>query len=423
MDNVVLQLGLVAALILINAIFAGTEMALVTLREGQLNRLEESGGSGTVLARLARDPNRFLATIQIVITLAGFLASAYAAISLAAPLADNLGFLGNAAGPVAVVLVTLGISFVTLVLGELAPKRLAMQRAERWGMIMARPLIFIAKLVSPIVWLLSKATNGVVRLFGGDPMRQGEALTEQELRHLMVSQTTFSAQQREIISGAFDISDRSLREILRPRREVLVLDTSLSPEQAKHRLKEAGHSRAPVGPDANLDNSIGVVHLRDLIGATEPLAELVAPPLIFPESAKALDALRRMQQERQHLAIVVDEHGSGEGIITIEDLLEELVGEIYDESDPDLAGVERHPDGSIELPGSFPIHDLVDIGVALPDGEYTTVAGAVLDALGRLPEAPGDTIAIDGWTATVLSVEDRAITRVRLVAGPERPDD
>ena len=414
MDNIALQLSLVGILILINAAFAGTEIALISLREGQLKRLEESGGSGVVLAKLARDPNRFLATIQIAITLSGFLASAYAAISLAEPVARQLDFFGNAAVPVSIIVVTLAISFVSLVFGELAPKRLAMQRSEKWGMATARPLALVARLTSPLVWLLSKSTNAVVRLLGGDPSRQGEALTEQELRDLMSSQTTFSLHQREIIAGAFDISERLLREILVPRRDVLVLDASMSPEEALQVLIESGHSRAPVAPDGNLDVSTGIIHLRDLVGAKGSLTELATTPLVFPETAKALDALRDMQHARQHMAIVVSEHGSGEGILTIEDLIEELVGEIYDESDRDLLGVEHGADGSMELPGNFPIHDLTDINVEFPEGEYTTVAGAVLDELGRLPEKPGDVVTVNGWRVTILAVEDRAITRVRL---------
>jgi putative hemolysin len=427
MDNIALQLTLIGILILINAAFAGTEIALISLREGQLNRLEESGGAGRVLARLARDPNRFLATIQIAITLSGFLASAYAAVSLADPVARQLDFLGNAAVPVSIIVVTLGIAFMSLVFGELAPKRLAMQSAERWGLVTARPLTVLASIASPIVWLLSKSTNIVVRLLGGDPNLQGEALTEQELRDLMSSQTTFSLLQREIISGAFDISERRLRELLVPRRDVLVLDASLSAEEALAMLLESGHSRAPVAPEGNLDLSTGIVHLRDLIGASGVLADLAGPPTVFPETAKALDVLREMQHARQHLAIVVSEHGSGEGIITIEDLIEELVGEIYDESDKDLIRVEHLPDGSLELPGNFPMHDLEDVGVALPEGEYTTIAGAVLDSLGRLPEEPGDVVDIDGWQLRVLAVEDRAITRVRLrkldktADGPQEP--
>jgi putative hemolysin len=413
------QLTLIALLILINAVFAGTELALVTLREGQLNRLEARGGSGLALSRLARDPNRFLATIQIVITLAGFFASASAAVTLSGPLAEYLPWFGDRADIAAIVVVTLIISYLTLVLGELAPKRLAMQQAEKWGLVMARPLSAIAVVTKPVVWLLSRSSDVVVRLPGGDPSRHGEEVTAEEIRELLISQTTISPQQRVIISGAFEISERTLREILRPRREVVVLASDMAAEDGVRALLEAGHSRAPVAVHANLDEVVGVVHLRDLIPHAGNVAEVAKAPLVFPETARALVALREMQKNRQHLAIVISEHGAGEGIVTIEDLIEEVVGEIYDESDKDVLAVERRPDGSLSLPGQFPIHDLVDLGVELPEGDYTTVAGLVLDRLGRIPNAPGDRVTINGWEATVLGVANRAITRVRL----RRKDD
>lgn len=414
MDSIWPQLTLIAFLILVNAVFAGTELALVSLREGQLQRLEAEGGSGAILSRLARDPNRFLATIQIVITLAGLFASASAAVTLSGPLATYLGWFGNSADVAALVILTLIISYLTLVLGELAPKRLAMQNAERWGLFMARPLSAIATVTKPFVWLLSRSSDVVVRLFRGDPSRHGEEVTNEEIRELLISQGTMTPQQRVIISGAFDISERTLREILLPRRDVVVLDHKMTAEEGVARLLEFGHSRAPVAVDANLDNVVGVVHLRALIGHKGLVGDVSRPPLVFPETARALVALREMQQTRQHMAVVISEHGSGEGIVTIEDLIEELVGEIYDESDRDVLTVERRPDGSLILPGRFPIHDLIDLGVDLPEGDYTTIAGLVLNGLGRIPQEPGDRTTVGGWEATVLGVEDRAITRVEL---------
>lgn len=413
-DGIWLQLTLVAFLVMLNAIFAGAELALVSLREGQLRRLADQGRSGAVLADLARDPNRFLATIQIVITLSGFFASASAAVTLAQPVADGLGFLGEAARPVSVVLVTLAIAYVTLVVGELAPKRLAMQRAEGWGLFVARPLSWLAAVTRPVVWLLSKSADLVVRVLGGDPGQRAQEVTEDEVRDMATNLSLFSPEHRVIISGAFDISERSLRQILRPRRDVVVLDESLPTAEGIARLMGAGHSRAPVAPDADLDRVRGVVHLRDLIDRDTSVGEVAKSPLIFPETVEALDALREMRRVRQHLAIVINEHGTAEGIVTIEDLLEELVGEIYDESDRDVARVVRLPSGAMEMPGSFPVHDLEDVGIDLPAGEYTTVAGMVLEALGRIPEEPGDTVTVGDWKVTVLAVDDRAITRVRL---------
>lgn len=424
MNGVVPQLILVVVLVLLNAAFAGTELALVSLREGQLQRLEQRSATGAILARLARQPNQFLATIQIGITLAGFLASAAAAVSLSEPLVEPLGFLGGAAEAVAIIVVTLILSYVTLVFGELAPKRVAMQKAEKWGLVMARPLNFLTTLTRPAVWLLSKSSDVAVRLMGADPTRQREEVSEEELRDMVATQMTFTPEQRRIMDGAFQIAKRSLDEVLVPRSEVFVLDAEWTCKEALKALAESGHSRAPVAPRRNLDHVVGLVHLRQLLGAgNEPVASIAVDVPVFPDAAKALTTLRELQSRRAQLAIVANEHGGIEGIITIEDLIEELVGEIYDETDPDLATVVYQPDGSFDLPGRFPIHDLNSLDVELPEGDYATIAGLVLDRLGRIPTEPGDVIEVDGWAITVQGVHRRGISEVHLVrivelAGP-----
>lgn len=416
MNGLLPQLVLVGLLVLLNAAFAGTELALVSLREGQLQRLENHSKTGAVLAGLAREPNRFLATIQIGITLAGFLASAAAAVSLAEPLVDPLSFLGGAAETVSIMLVTLILAYVTLVFGELAPKRVAMQRAERWALVAARPLAFMSKLTRPAVWLLSHSTNLAVRLMGGDPARQREEVTEEELRDMVAAQASFTPKQRLIIDGAFEISERTLHEVLLPRREVFVLDADLGSVEARHLLAQSGHSRAPVGDQGSLDDVIGIVHLRDLlVDDDQAVRELVTEMCAFPDSVGVLDALHSMQSQRVQMALVINEHGSAAGIVTMEDLVEELVGEIYDETDRDVVAVRHESDGAMILPGGFPIHDLGDIGVdEVPEGAYTTVAGLVLDRLGRLPEVPGDQVEVGDWQLEITGVDRRAITEVRL---------
>jgi putative hemolysin len=416
------QLVLVAVLVLVNAAFSGTEMALVSLREGQLQRLEQRSATGALVARLARDPNKFLATIQVGITLAGFLASAAAAVSLSEPLERNLDFLGGAARPVSIVVVTLLLAYFTLVFGELAPKRVAMQRAERWALLSARPLAMMSTLTRPVVWLLSRSTDLAVRLLGGDPSVQREAVTEAELRELVGTQPTITPQQRRIIDGAFEISERTLDEVLRPRPDVVVLDADWTAAQALDALVASGHSRAPVAHDGNLDDVVGAVHLRDLIGhGDRPVGELSSELAAFPETAGVLDVLHEMQTRRVQLVLVVDEHGAAAGIVTVEDLLEEIVGEIYDETDRDVVSVRREADGSLLMPGRFPVHDLVDVGVDdMPEGPYATVAGLVLDLLGRVPEVPGDTVVVAGRRIEVLAVDGRAITEVRI--GPKQDD-
>ncbi|MGH9243937.1 MAG: hemolysin family protein [Acidimicrobiales bacterium] len=415
MIDVLPEVGLVAVLVLLNAGFAGTELALVSLREGQLRRLERRSATGVVLARLARDPNRFLATIQIGITLAGFLASAAAAVSLAEPLEDPLGFLGGAAEPAAVVLVTLVLAYVTLVFGELAPKRVAMQRAEGWGLVAARPLAAMSVLTRPAVWFLSRSTDVAVRLLRGDPSRQREAVTAEELRDLVATQAKFTPKQRLIIDGAFEIAERTLSEVLRPRPDVFVVDAAIPVRSALAELAASGHSRAPVALGANLDDVCGVVHLRDLLAdGDRPVGEIAAELVALPETVAVLDALHELQTRRAQLAVVVDEHGAAAGIVTMEDLVEELVGEIYDESDRDVVGVQRGPDGSFTLAGRFPVHDLSDLGIhEIPTGDYATVAGLLLDRLGRIPDRPGDRVEINAWTFEVLDVRRHAITQVR----------
>jgi putative hemolysin len=407
------QLALVGFLVLLNAAFAGSELALVSLREGQLQRLESTSRNGKALARLARDPNRFLATIQIGITLAGFLASASAAVSLAEPVEEQLGFAGGAARPVSIIAVTLVLSYVTLVLGELAPKRLAMQRAERWGLLVARPLSALSTATRPVVWFLSRSTDLVVRLFGGDPSKEREEVTEEEIRDLVAAQTSFTPQQRTIIEGAFEVAERHIHEVLRPRPGVFTIDAEARCPDACRDLAASGHSRAPVCVQGNLDDVIGVVHLRDLLDRDDRIVRDVAAPVpVVPESAGVLPTLREMQRQRSQMVVVVNEHGGAEGIVTIEDLVEELVGEIYDETDRDILSVRREADGSMVIPGQFPVHDLIDLGIAVPRGDYATLAGFLLAELQRVPDGPGDTVHHDPWSFTVTGVEDRAITEV-----------
>lgn len=419
MNGYLLDVALIGLLVLLNAAFAGSEMALISLREGQLNKLEREGGArGARLVRLARDPNRYLATIQIGITLAGFLASAAAAVSLAEPLVQTLDFLGSAAKPVAVAGVTVVLAFVTLVLGELAPKRIAMQRALPWALKVARPLDLLSRISRPAVALLGASTNTVVRLCGGRPEAATDEVSQEELRDLVSGHQGLLAEQREIISSALELQDRILREVLVPRGAVLSLDSDVTAGEALAAMAGTGHSRVPVTRSGGLDDVVGVLHWSSLVsGAAAPVGTLATPALVLPETMRVSDALRELRSQRQQMAIVVDEYGAADGMVTLEDLLEEVVGEIYDETDTDTAGIEAAADGSFVLPGTFPIHDLVDLGVAVDPrhtGEYATIAGIVLKRLGRVPDLPGDVVELEGWSIVVLDVAHHAVTRVRL---------
>ncbi|MFN2345995.1 MAG: hemolysin family protein [Dermatophilaceae bacterium] len=407
------QLTLVGFLIVINAAFAGSEIALISLREGQLARLEQRSPRGRALARLARQPNRFLSTIQIGITLAGFLASATAAVALAEPLVEPLSFLGRGARPAAIFTITLGLTFITLVFGELAPKRLAMQRAESWALLAARPLTLLARITAPAIWLLSHSTDLTVRLFGGDPNRDRQEVTEEEIRDLIAAQSSYTDEQRQIIDGALEVADRTLRQIVVPRSRVVGIPADLPVADALTRLAAAGHSRAPVFTDG-LDDADRTISVLGLIGRTGTVADHARPALALPESLNAVDALRELQTQRQQLALVVSEHGGIEGIITVEDLVEELVGEIYDEHDRDILSVQHHPDGSMLLPGTFPLHDLADLAIDIPDHpEVTTIGGLIIDQLGRIPE-PGDQVHIAGLHLEVVTIRNRTPDQVRV---------
>jgi putative hemolysin len=419
MNRLGVQLLVLAVLIGVNGLLAGTEMALVSLRESQARKLErDDPRRGRALRRLLDNPNRFLSAVQLGITLAGFLASAAAAVTLADRLAAQMDFLGRYASAVAVVIVTAILTFVTLVFGEIAPKRMAMQKAERWSLRAARPLSWFAWITWPAVWLLSATTNLVLTVAGVSPSGRQAPVTEEEFRDLIAGQPAFTAVEKEVIAGALEIGDRTLEQVMRPRSEVFMLPAGVTAHEGLNMLIESGHTRAPVVGPGGLDDLTGVVHMRDLVLAAGVVAEAARPAVVLPQNMRALEGLSRLRQERQQMAVVLSEHLQAEGIVTIEDLLEEIVGEIYDEMDKDFQTVQELPGGVISLPGSFPIHDLPDIGVELPSGPYSSVAGLVLHRLTRLPAREGDTVDMGRWRLTVTGV--RGLTIVRVELAPRR---
>ncbi len=412
---------LVALLIGVNAVLAGSEMAFVSLREGQVRRLATTSRNGARVAQLAQDPNRYLSAVQLGITLAGFLASATVALSMSEPVADRLEVLGRFATPVAVTLVTLGVALISLVLGELVPKRIAMQRAQRWSVAVARPLTWFIALTRPVIVALSAMTDVVVRAVGGDPDRHRDAVTDEEIVDFVEAQPHLTDTQRQIMSGAIEIAERTLRQVLVPRNRVAALDADMSAGDGLLALRRADHSRAPV-VNGSLDDPVGQVRLRDLIEIDGKVSDVATPILSLPESLTVLESLRQLQTSRTQLAAVLDEHGGTAGIITVEDLVEELVGEIYDEADLDILSVERDATGALVLPGSFPIHDLIDLDISMPVGTFVTLAGLVLAELGHLPDV-GDHAIVAGYDIEVLELDRRSITRVRLVATPAESEE
>jgi len=416
-----LNIAIVPALILIEALFVASEIALVSLREGQVRALAVQGRRGAAVAHLVRDPNRYLSTVQIMITLTALLSSAFGAVTLSAQARDAMvdhGVRPGVAGAIGFIGVTLSISFVTLVIGELVPKRLALQRSERTAMLVSPTLNRLAAITRPVIWLLSKCTNVLVRMFGGNPEAGHEEITEEELRGLVAAHESLSPDERRLIDEVFAAGNRTVAEVMVPRTEVTFLEASLTVSRALKVVSDSPHSRYPV-VDQGHDDVRGFVHMRDLLldgrrhrGRT--VGDVAREIKRLPGSKNVLAALSEMRREGYHLAIVVDEYGGTDGIVTLEDLIEEVIGEIRDEYDVASTGPARMRGGIIEVDGRLNLDDFAELtGLQLPEGPYETAAGYVMAALGRLPAA-GDTVHYDGYEIAVTAVDGRRAARVRV---------
>ncbi|HVV29822.1 MAG TPA: hemolysin family protein [Mycobacteriales bacterium] len=429
-----LSIVVVLALIVLEALFVAAEFALVSLREAQVRDMAAQGKRGRRVQRLVSNPNRFLAAVQIGVTLTALLSSAFGAITLSDKLGDGLEDAGlghTLARVIGFLGVTLVITFVTLVIGELAPKRLALQRVEGTAQVFAGPLEAIASLARPVIWLLSKATDGVVRLLGGDPDMTRTAITEEELRSLVAGHESLSSDERRLIDDVFEAQTRSIREVMRPRTEVEFLDAGMTLGRAAKLVADQPHSRYPVIGESQ-DDVVGFLHVRDLYrrptanaSRAVTVADVVRPVKLLPASKQVLPSLSEMRREGHHLAIVVDEYGGTAGIVTLEDLIEELVGEIRDEYDQGEPEARRLAGGRMEVDGLLNLDEFAEVtGVTLPDGPYETVAGFLVARLGRVAR-PGDETALDGVTLAVARMDGRRIDRIvvtrrsNLLAGPD----
>jgi putative hemolysin len=430
--RVALDIIIVLVIVSIGGFFAAAEMALVSLREGQVRSLARRGRRGAKAAALASDPNRFLASVQIGVTLATLVTGAYGAETLAGVLKDWMieqGLAQGIAGPLSFAIVTVCITLLTLVFSELAPKRLALQRTVPIALLAAPVLDVIARLARPVVWLLTVSVNLVVRLLGADPRQGREQMTEQEVRELVTGTQTLSVDERRIVGEVFDAGKRQIREVLRPRTEVEFLAAGTTVGEAAEIAAGVPYSRLPVYQDS-YDNVVGFVHIRDLLGPAAPargeLVDTAVRPVKFlPISKTVLSALSEMRRERVHLAIVVDEYGGTAGIVTLEDLVEELIGDITDEYDTGEAPATKLPEGEVEVDGLLNLDEFAEqTGIRLPEGPYETVAGFALAALGELP-TPGDAVEIPKFTITVTEMDGRRIARLRVtpVPEPEQPGD
>ncbi|MBO0811261.1 MAG: HlyC/CorC family transporter [Microlunatus sp.] len=397
MSAVLRDAGLILLFIVISGVFAAAEMALVSLRESQVRQLASRSSRGQTIVRLTANPNRFLSAVQLGVTLAGFLSAAFGGATLAGPLGSQLERLHLAPGvadTVALVVVTALISYVSIVVGELTAKRLALQRSESFAMALAPLVDFIARIARPVIWLLGVSTNGLVRLLGGDPAASREEVSSEEIRAMVSGSESLGEEERRIVEEVFAAGSRSLREVMVPRTEVDFLDADTPAYQAVREVNTAARSRYPVRGES-ADDIIGFVHIRDLLDPRVstraiPVRELVRPVVSLPDTVRVLLALTELRRQAAHLAIVVDEYGGTAGIVTLEDLVEELVGEITDEYDE--PEIDRGPDHDHEVDGLLTLEEFADrTGVELPEGHYDTVAGYFVARLGRIPEL-GDSI-------------------------------
>ncbi|MEU6264681.1 hemolysin family protein [Saccharopolyspora shandongensis] len=427
MDGVVWNLALVLLFVLFGGYFAAAEIALVSLRESQVRKLAERDRRGAKVAKLRGDSNRFLSAVQIGVTFAGFFASSYGGATIAVRLEPMLAGWGlpiGLAASVALVLVTLFVSYLSLVLGELAPKRLALQKSEAVAMFTAGVLDRLATLFRPLIWFLSKSTNAVVRLLGIDPRADEDKVSEEELRDMVRTNEQLTIEERRLLSDAFRATDRVLGEVMVPRTEVDFLDRTTPLPEAIAEVAGKPHSRYPVIRDT-ADDVVGFIHVRDLLAPTHgghearTVGDLTRPVTALPASKPVLAALSQMRRRGGHLAVVVDEYGGTAGIVTVEDLVEEVVGEIWDEYDPSAAPVRSKGDGSFEADGLLHRAEFEQqTGIALPEGPYDTVAGFVVSRLGRVP-AEGDTVDALGHRFTVRSMDGHRVSRLLVTKLPE----
>lgn len=423
MNQIWINVLVVLFFVLLGGFFAAAELALVSLRENQVQRLAESSRRGRRLASLTADPNRFLAAVQVGVTLAGFVSAGFGAAQIAPELAQPLISAGLAEGvaqTLAFVVITVLIAYLSLVLGELVPKRIALQRVEKVALFAAAPIDFIARLFRPFIVALSFSTNVIVRIFGIDPTAGKESISGEELRDLVAGHEELSEDERNLIDDVFEAGERELREVMLPRTEVYFLDASLPVADAVRRVVDQPHSRYPV-IRGSADDVVGFVHIRDILDPDasnrgEYVSQMCRPVVAFPGSKVVLETLTEMRRDRHHFAIVQDEYGGTAGIVTMEDLVEELIGDIKDEYDVDAMPRQPKVLGQVVVDGLLNLEDFEDeTGVVLPDGPYETVAGFLVAALTRLPVV-GDTVVEGDNEFRVVELDGRRISRVSVTS-------
>ncbi len=433
-----LEFGIVFLLILVNAFFALAEIALITVRRTRIRQLVEEGNRSALLVeRLLAHPTRLMATIQTGVTLIAMFSSAIAATSAVDPLsawirAHTSGFLANSAQTLALIAVTVPVAVVSLVVGEIAPKSLAVRHPERLALFSVRPISWMEVVLSPIVVVLESFANIIVRPFGGTASFTTPAVNQEELKMMVEAseeQGVLEADETEMIHSILDFGDTVVRKVMTPRIDMTALNVNASLSDLVQKINESGHSRIPVY-EGDLDNIVGVVHAKDLLSllvgtASDGIAirDVMRPPYFIPETKKIDELLTEFRRSKQQLALVRDEYGTVTGVVTIEDLVEEIVGDIqdeYDDEEPMVLVLDRNV--SI-LNGKMSLSDVNDrMGLDLPEEEADTIGGFVFSLLGHQAEQ-GEVAAWDGLEFQVEATDGRRITKVRLVRLPDPAQD
>ena len=417
------DIALVATLIMLGGLFVAAEIALVSLRDSQIKAMGQRGKRGARVADLASNPNRFLAAIQVGITLFGLFSAAIGAERFGQyliPELQDLGLSETSANLLSIILITIVVAYFTLIIGELVPKRIAIVRAESVALAAASTVDRIAGLFRPIIWVLSKSTDLIVRAVGIDPKQARDQMSEEELLDLLTGHARLTEQEREIVEEVFLAGDRQVHEVMLPRTEVDFLDSNTPISQAIKTIIESGHSRYPV-VKGSFDEIVGFIHIRDLLDPNlrerqVRVGDLVREALFMPGTKGLLPALTEMRAAGQHLAIVVDEYGGTDGIVTLEDIVEEFIGQIRDEYDGDEKNeVQSVRAGEYHFDGLTSLDDVLDeTGIEVVDGPYETVGGFLMHQLGRIPEV-GDKISQPSAEFEIESIEGKRAGKIRMI--------
>ncbi len=424
------ELAVIGVLILLNGLFAASEMGLVTVRAIRLEqRAAEGNRAAARVLALKRNPNRFLAVIQIGITFIGFLAAAFAGVSLADGFEvalREIPLLEPYAGFIALMVVTGVLTLFTIIFGELVPKAIGLAHAERVALLFSGPVDLLGRVFRPLVFILTWSTRRVAGLFGAD-VTQEDRVSADEIRLLIErggEQGILEAEEEQMIHAVIELGDRRIHEVMVPRIAIVALPVTASFDEAIDTIIEGGHSRVPIY-EKSVDEIVGILYAKDLLPflksdarARPPLRTLLRTPVFVPESMSIDDLLHELQRRKVHIAVVLDEYGGTAGLVTIEDLLEEIVGEIQDEYDEEEPLLVRISDDEARVDGRASVDDLLeafDLELELEDAdEYDTVGGLVYHRIGGIP-VPGDEVRVDGLHLTVETTDGRRVGKVLVV--------